>query len=671
MMDLSNLLPAIENACGLRALRERLDTSREPLVLGVSGAAKGAVIAGLARSSDARLLVVVPRPPQALALAEEVAAWLGDALPLLPFPERDALPYERLLPDPDALRDRLRALQAFHEGRPCVVVASGIALAQRTLPSDALDGASVELQVGGRTTPDALLASLLRLGYRTASLVQLPGEAARRGGIVDIFPATDDAPVRIELLGDQVESLRRFDAESQRSLGLLDAIAIGPAREVIDLPKAIEALSGQLDLSRCQPEARERFKEELARLQAGDSIPEEAFYVPFLASGCLIDHLPADAMLVVDEPADLAQALEEHDAQSEEVRQELTAQGQLPPGFPIPHASWDELRAALDRLPRRLHLSRWAVDEPRPEAQPEGRTEETAGAPADESGATRLPFVPAGAYGGRLRNLAADAAESAAHGRALVIVSQQAERLAEVLTEQGVATALTPQPAAPRPGLITIVHGSLPHGWRLTTSAPPLTLLTDAEVFGFVKQRRRTPRRAGGSREAFLAELTPGDYVVHIEHGIARFAGLVRRKQGEGTEREYLDLRYAQGDRLYLPAEQVDRVSRYVGPGDQTPSLTRLGSQEWSRAKERVRRAVAELARELLELYAARELEKGRAFSSDTPWQQELEASFPYVETPDQVAAVREVKRDMERPRPMDRLVCGDVGYGKTEVALR
>ncbi len=670
MMDLSNLLPTIEEACGLRSPRERPAGATEPTVLGVNDAAKAAVVAAIVRGTGAPVVVVVPKPPQALAVAEELKAWLGPAFPVLSFPERDALPYERLSPDPEALRDRLRAGEALREGLGCVVVASALALAQRTLLPDETAGATVELAVGSRSTPDALVASLLHLGYRTGPLVELPGDLARRGGIVDVFPATGEAPLRIEFMGDRVDSLRRFDVESQRTSELLEATRIGPAREVLDLPAAVGALAGRLDLMRCARDVRDRFQEEMARLQAGHFVTEEVFYVPFLARGSLLDHLPAAGLLVVDEPADIAQAGDEHDAQDDEVRRDLEARGELPAGLPSPHIPAAELRAMLQQHRNRLELSRWAMDGEAGQAV-------SAAGPAGR-GSVRLPFAPPDAYGGRLRTLAADAAEGVARGRAVVIVSQQAERLAEVLDEHGVSAAVTREPATPLrsveaqagTGSLTLVHGSVAHGWRLTVSDPPLTLLTDAEVFGFVKQRRRLPRRAGPGREQFLAELAPGDHVVHIEHGIARFSGLVRRSI-EGVEREYLELRYARGDRLYVPAEQVDRVSRYVGPGDQTPALTRLGSQEWSRAKSRVRRAVADLARGLLELYASRELVEGRAFSPDTAWQQELEASFPYIETSDQVAAVREVKADMARPRPMDRLVCGDVGYGKTEVAVR
>jgi transcription-repair coupling factor (superfamily II helicase) len=655
-MDLSHLLPAIETACGLRDVRERVARSAEAVyILGVPDAAKPATIAALARNATTPTLVVVPKPPQAQALVEELQTWLGAALPVLPFPERDALPYERILPDPEALRDRLAAIEALRGGRPCVIVASGLALAQRTLGDDV--PAPAQLRVGERATPDALIAGLLRLGYRTTPLVDQPGDVARRGGIVDVFPATDSAPLRIEYLGDRIESLRRFELETQRSSERLDAIVIGPASEVIDLPSAIAALAERLDLASCAPEPRERYQEELDRLQHGESIAGEAFYLPFLASGSLLDHVAGDALLVIDELADLTKALEEHDTQVDEVRADLETRGELPAGLPSPHIPSADLLDLLARRPR-LSLSRWAL---------------AAAQDAPAAAATavaRLPFAAADAYGGRLRNLASDAAQSAQRGRALVIVSQQAQRLAEVLSEEGVPAALLETPDAPQPGAITIAHGSLAQGWRLTTAEPPLTLLTDAEVFGFVKQRRRLPRRSGATRETFLAELQPGDYVVHIEHGIARFSGLVHR-QIDGIEHEYLELRYDEGDKLYVPAEQVDRVSRYAGPGDHAPSLTRLGSQEWSRTKARVRRAVADLAKELLELYAARQLIEGRPFSPDGAWLQELEASFPYVETPDQLAAVRAVKADMERARPMDRLVCGDVGYGKTEVAVR
>ena len=657
-MDLSNLLPVIEAGCELHRVQP---TNAEPTVLGLPDAAKAAVVVGLSRQTQGAVIVITPRQPEALSMVEELEAWLGGGAAVLHFRERDSLPYERLAPDPEALNSRLAVLETLASKTTAIIVVSGVALAQRTLPAPL--AAASKLQTGGRSTPDQLMASLIELGFRNVPLVETPGEAARRGGIIDVFAATSQTPVRVEFLGSEIASIRRFDPDTQRSGEMLDAVTLGMAREVLDPASVTAALEAQLDLTTCSTEIRERFQEELARMQAGDAIADEGFYVPFLAEGTLLDHAREDTLFIIDEPADLTAALEEHDVQTAAVRDDLESRGELPGGLPSPHVRWDELHAMIDSQSQRVHLSRWASDAP-------PTSDDTNEDFASLGSATRLPFAPAEAYGGRLRALAVALSESAGRNRAIVVVSQQAERLAEVLEEDGISATLTDNAPEPTAGGITIVHGSLPHGWRLTVSKPPITLLTDAEVFGFVKQRRRTPRTDSSSRDAFLAQLSPGDYVVHTEHGIARFVGLLQRTIGD-TEREYLELRYAQGDKLFVPAEQVDRLSRYVGPSDQTPSLTRLGSQEWTRAKERVRRAVADLARELLELYAARQLVTGRSFSPDSPWQQELEASFPYVETDDQLAAVRAVKADMESERPMDRLVCGDVGYGKTEVALR
>jgi transcription-repair coupling factor (superfamily II helicase) len=658
-MDLSKLLPLIHRACSLRGIYDRAAASRDRIVVGLLDSAKAPVVAALAHDADGPLLVIAPKPAQAAPLVDELSSWLGDSLPVLQFPERDALPFERLPADPDVLRERLRALDALASSERCVVIVSGAALAQRTLPRGE-QGTNVLVRVGERGTPDKLVGALLRLGYRTEPLAERPGEVARRGGIVDVYPASGEGPLRIEFFGDEIESLRRFDVATQRSTERLGEATIGAAREVLDLPAAIKQLAGQLDLSSLNEEMRERFEEELARLAAGDAIPEENFYVPLLASGTLLDHLPSGAFVIVDELADLTAALEEHDEHVEGIRFDLEGRGELPRGVPSPHVNATDLRALIERQAQVVHLSRWALD----------TRDEQEHAPSDNAASIRLPFAPADGFGGRLRSLTSDVDASRRNGRAIVIVSQQAQRLAELLSEDGVPAALVTTADDPQAGLVNVVQGSLPQGWRLTAAEPPLTLLTDAEVFGFVKQRRRLPKRSGATRDAFLADLTPGDYVVHIEHGIARFSGLVRRHVGD-VEREYLELRYSAGDKLFVPAEQVDRVSRFMGGNDQPPSLTRLGSQEWTRAKERVRRAVADLARELLDLYATRHVAEGRAFSPDTAWQQELEASFPYVETPDQLAAVRDVKTDMERVQPMDRLVCGDVGYGKTEVALR
>ncbi|MFC1931651.1 transcription-repair coupling factor, partial [Chloroflexota bacterium] len=279
----------------------------------------------------------------------------------------------------------------------------------------------------------------------------------------------------------------------------------------------------------------------------------------------------------------------------------------------------------------------------------------------------RLNFTPAPGYGGQLPSFLKQVKKLLGQKHRLIIVSHQASRLSELLGEEDIiASPLAEIKQLPLPGSLTLLQGSLAEGWVMNNDT---YLLTDAEIFGFVKQRRSVKRRPVPHHKLYV-DITPGDYVVHVEHGVARFTD-VTTLSTEETEKEYLVLRYAAGDKLYVPTDQIDRVSRYIGAGDRPPTLSRLGTQEWMKTKQKVKEAAEEMAQELLALYAAREVVPGFAFARDTLWQRELEAAFPYVETPDQMEAQQQVKEDMEKVKPMDRLVCGDVGYGKTEVAVR
>jgi transcription-repair coupling factor (superfamily II helicase) len=700
----------------------------------VGDAAKAAVVASLARRSDVPMLIVLPKSARVGDLHEELGYWLGPehARRLRLFPQRDILPYERASDDPWDMRTRLETLawlaaggnasMPWRSGRGTapshpIIIASIEAVAQRTLSPEAARSAMSRLSVGDRVEPDDLLRRLQSTGYEVVPLVEAPGQTARRGGIVDVFPPQAEAPVRIEFFGPEVESLRLFDVDTQRSRDRVSSIDLGVASDVSPVAAEASSLLGTLDFGACDEETELRLREELAALANGGSVIGPSFLPALLSPYSLLDHLPPDATIVLDETADVSRALDEYVAETATMRIEREARGLLPIGLPPAQANWTDLQSRLETR-RVVELARFATAEPAlasdESRQPpfSGGLEEPPKFKAD-SDVSRPPFSPAPAFGGRVRILARDLTESMRRHEAVVIVSQQASRLLTLLGDEGLPVRMIEESAeAPRPGLIQLLKGSLPHGWLLRagpatpaaeapglefgapqaeprgidssdlagrpsmpggsargTGPPTLLLLTDAEVFGFVKQRRAM-RQPGADRSGLIADLTPGDYVVHLEHGIARFAGMVLRDV-EGTEREFLELTYAQGDRLFVPVDQADRVARYVGPGDYHPDLTRLGSGDWARTRERVRRAVADVAHDLLDLYASRQLLEGHAFSPDTPWQQELEASFPYVETPDQVAAIGEVKTDMEQPGPMDRLICGDVGFGKTEVAVR
>ncbi len=645
MPDLSKLLELIEASTAYHRLIDGLGETEET-DWEVLEAARPYLIAALYTRGRRPLLVVTARPEQARKLHEQLLSWCPAGRIRL-FPETDVLPYERLAPDTETELERLRVLAALAagDGEAPLVVAPVAALTSRTAARADFAAACHTIEVGTEKEPLSLLGIWQAMGYRAEGAVELPGQMSHRGGIVDIFPPTSDLPVRLEFFGNTIESLRSFDPATQRSTEKLEAVLVSPATELLaprlmEEERLEEILRG-LDISAGTAAARQQLRRDIEMMTAGQLTREASFYTPLFNNGGLLDYLPEDTLLVLDEPSALATAAADLDSEAAQLRDEKLARGELPRNFPRPYFTWEEIEAGMASRPR-LGLAAWG-------------------------GENRLDFMSAPYYAGRLPAFLKKTAELLQQKKRVVIVSHQASRLSELLGgEDIIAAPVETITQAPPPGNIALVQGSLPEGWVMGGET---YLFTDAEIFGFVKQRRLTRKRPAARRQPEI-DFAPEDYVVHVEHGIGRFEGVTTLTTA-GVEKEYLVLEYAAGDTLYVPSDQIDRVARYIGAGDRPPVLSRLGTQEWSRTKQRAKEAAAELARELLELYAAREVVPGFAFSGDSLWQQELEAAFPYVETPDQTEALEQVKVDMERPRPMDRLVCGDVGYGKTEVAIR
>ena len=664
---LHGLLPPVEHVLGAALANAGWIAAGGTLTLGLPDAAKPAVLAALAAGRDAPVLVVAPNPARAEALAESVATWLPASLQprLQSFPVRETAPYARRGADEEAAEARLRAIAALQSGHPTLLIADIQAIAQPTL--DAAQSIP-RIDVGGRLQAEPFIAALDAAGYRSARLVVEPGAFARRGGIIDIWPPAEAAPLRIELFGDEIESLRRFAPDTQRSLDAIDRLRLPRATEA-SAGDAARELAARLDTSYVVAAGEAHTADDpglllrdIELLRDGLLPQQLGFWTPFLAAGSLWDHLPASTVLVVDEPDEAIEHLRETAEIADRARLDLEADGRIPIGLPQPQAVPDDVAQQIAGWPRTLRLDRFASAGPKIE---------------------RLPFLPLDRFGGRLRHFMDAIAPSPSATASTppagapphrIVVSLQAPRLAELLRDQG-QPAQTPDLVSelPATGGTLLAHGALAEGWRLAASddatRPEIALYSDTEIFGFTKRRARRPGRA--PTETSLAdELEPGDFVVHVDHGIAEFRGVVREAVRD-REREYLELRFAERDRLLVPTDQLHRVQRYVGPSERPPKLTRLSTQQWLRAKERVRSAVRELAGELLDLYASRQVLDGIAVAPDSPWQMELEASFPFVETTDQLAAIRDVKTDMERARPMDRIVIGDVGYGKTEVAVR
>ena len=618
------------------------------------------VLSALMRGLELPIVVIAPKPEEARRLHEQIVVWSDPHDEVLHFPESEALPFERVISDDDTAHQRLTTLSRLAAGndRPLMVVASAAALVQNTVGRDAFETCRHTLTTGQEIELDSLLDLWRRMGYRFEPTVDSPGLASRRGGIIDIFPPDSQAPARIELWGNQIESIRLFDPESQRSTSLVDSLSVIPSQETLPglfSDQELGELVSSIDLSDCTAAAQQRISGELKLLLEGQLIDELGFYSGFFNRGSLLDYAPENSLLLMYRPSDISEAALGIDERTRQLRETKERRGELPTGFPSSHFTWAKVAARPRGGLRRVDVSPWGAHD------------------LTHHDAHVLPFTSPPSLFGNLQSFVEEADGMARDGHRVVAVTSVPRRLAEILGDHGVSCDLPSSlERPPEPGSITVlqaVGAGLSEGLVLTLEGRRLAVFSDSEIFGVAKQRR-TVRRKAARRDSLLSELSPGDFVVHVEHGIGKFTGTGSPEWGEG-DREYLILQYAQGDRLYVPMDHLDRVSPYIAPMDRPPALTRLGTQEWSRAKARVARSTREMAAELLSLYAAREMADGRAVARDTPWQAVLEDSFPYEETPDQVLAIADVKEDMERTKPMDRLVCGDVGYGKTEIALR
>jgi len=656
--DLSALPPLLAATGSFAALRERIGApGRHAGLTAVPHGAKTYLAAALALVEGGERLAWIARDAEiGDRVAEELQAWLGDPEAVAILEPRTALAYERSELVADETAARVAALSAWRSGRARILVASVQALVQHTIAPDDLPATPRELVVNGRLRQDELLRELLDLGYAPAPEVAGRGEFARRGGIVDVFPPSAALPVRIEFFGDEIDSLRAFDPTDQRAVGPLERVTLLPASEFLRRPGGLAE-----QLGRKAAKLPERLAADLERFEASETsralnIGDAAeVWTPLLAPASGFDHVAPETLLVLDEPGDIAEAADFLWRQADERRAELIETGELPKDWPSTYVGPRPWKTRLVAS-RTLELT-WESE------APESGALAARGLTSGDMFGWREPQLPAG----RGSAIAQAAERWQVDGARIVLASDQAPRLAELLEEAGHPAAVVHAPEAPPPGAITLVERSLNGGFE--GGPDGLAFVTDRELFGTVRVRRPKAMRRIVPRD-ILERLVPGDLVVHIDHGVARYERMLRRgNKGEGEDRDYLELSFAAADKIFVPVEQITRISRYSGA--ERPQLSKLGGTEWLRTKQRVRKAVTDLADELLELYASRTRVPGHAFSPDTPWQGEMEASFPYEETPDQLRATVEVKADMEVGRPMDRLVVGDVGYGKTEVALR
>jgi transcription-repair coupling factor (superfamily II helicase) len=646
------------------------------LVSGLSPVHRANLAAALRVQLDRPIFVVAPDDAAAEGLARDLSALTGEAVTILT--SREFTFYSAESASRQAEQTRIKAMDALAREAAPLTVCTAAALLQRTLPPEVLEGAAFTIEAAGAIPPEEVERRLLRCGYLPTEQVEGPGQFSRRGGILDFFSPAYAQPVRIEFWGDEVDSMGFFDVASQRRTENLASCRILPAAEALPSLAAggAEGLAQQtLELLRKMnrrsakvdhEKLAQTLREDADRLQNGLTLTAADRYLALLypRMATAADYIPYDAVVVMDSPAKCAERAAGYERQLQEDVKLLIGSGTIAGPIAEYLYSWELLCA-----PGETGASLWNFPVVLADAFTVGRYPMEPGSILSVT-AKQLP-----SYGGSAETAMGDV-QSYLDLNYRVLVLAGDERRAGVmqgfLKEHGVTAALEPEPEAlPAPGTCLVAVGALSAGLEYPDAR--LAVLTDTQMLhgsGFRKKRSKALKNR--EKLASYADLSPGDLVVHEYHGIGRFAGIFKMPV-DGVEKDYIKICYAGTDSLYVPATQLDLVSKYIGGGgeDKPVRLSKMGGTDWHRAKSRAKAAARELAGELLALYAQRHGTVGHAFAPDSPWQQEFEEAFGYQETDDQLRCIAEIKADMESPVPMDRLLCGDVGYGKTEVALR
>ena len=635
---LGSLATQVANEPGIDAIAGQRDA-----VLAVPEVARATVLAALISNTTRHPIVIAtPTGTMAQSIAEDLAAFLGsDAVEF--FPSWETLPFERVSPAVLTMGSRMRTMWRMRQGKnaPAVIVAGTRALLQKLAPGS-ITLEPIQISVGSTLNIDALCEQLVHCGYRRETIVEHRGEFARRGAIVDIFPSTDDEPIRVDMWGDDVDRLTHFTVADQRSTDEITSVEIFPARELLYVDGVQDRAR---ELIATEPWGREQWE----RLSEGQIFDGMESWLPWLteSNDLLTDHLGDDALVIMVEPRRMGERARDLLAEEDDLAKALAA-------------SW--ARDENVSFPR-LHVEAERI------FSTSNRTPTISLIPTAES--VDGPAVPASGWGPIVHDPASFVRrinEMLSEKWSIVITAETQEsipRLVDMMRGHGIDfTATNDAKKIATPGAwVTFAPQS--RGASLPNSR--VAIICEADLSGRRRTRssRHTKARSSGT---VFEDLQPGGYVVHAHHGVGKYEGMVKRSIG-GVERDYLLIAYKGGDKLYVPTEQIGVIRQYVG--GEAPTLHRMGGSDFARAKSRVRSAVREVAQELVLLYQRRVTAVGHAFPPDTPWQSEMENAFPFIETPDQLDAIAAIKTDMESEVPMDRLLCGDVGFGKTEVAVR
>ncbi len=648
------------------ALREAISHAGSPAVLNqLASGARPCLVAGVYLNNPVPTIIVVKNYEQALNWQAKLAIYGVPQDDLRLLPSGLSVLFEDAAPETVALSDRLGSLGFLASGEPGIVIATPQAALERTLHPDDLRELTVQFRPGLTIEPPAAVERLVRLGYEPSEPVRVPGQFSRRGGILDIYPVGHDMPVRIEFFGDEIESMRIFDPMTQRSQEPSGPITLGISRETmipspeLGLDEMLEH-AVQMEAAQLSAEAAAKLEELIAEdrsaLESGVFFDRLDLYRPMIQPDgpCAIDYLAENGRLILDEPLELAATC---DRLEEELNEALSHRHQR--GEILAASAFDFVQSTA-HFGDRDHLMCLTAMNAVPDWVGERKEFDIGAAGIDN-------------YKGQPEALTQTIKNWRSKGLTVVFATDQPSRTRSVLAQVEIFPTPTSEghpwdSAEDIPPGLYIFDGNPAAGFAIPTAS--LAVVTDHELYGVARLKLPQRKFSEGVAVATVLDLKPGDYVVHINFGIGVFQGLVKRLQ-DGIEKEYLHIRYKAPDQLFVPADQLDRIQKYLSPGDEAPKINRLTGGEWKKTVAKAREEAREFARDLIKLYAERKAVTREPYGKDTEALTEMEGTFPWAETPSQMTAIRDVKRDLDTDYPMDRLVCGDVGFGKTEVAIR
>ncbi|UCZ53312.1 transcription-repair coupling factor [Bacillus shivajii] len=663
---MEGLLQSIKQGDDVGSIIDGIEVNMsEQMISGLSGSARSIVIASVFHETKRSQLVVTHNLFQAQKIYDDLASLVGEEYVFL-YPVNELIASEIAVASPEMKGQRIEVLNRLATGKESIII-SPMAGVRRLLPPKTLwKSYQVQFVLGEEIDLESTLNQLVEMGFQRTDMVSAPGEFSLRGGIVDIYPLTEEMPIRIELFDTEVDSIRYFNVESQRSMNQINEVKIGPAKEVLLTEEHFQYGAHQLESKLAESLAKvkdkttkekmaEQVSQEIDWLKQRVTFESIYKYMSLFYNDryTLLDYFPDNGVISIDEVSraqEMEQSLEKEEA---EWYTTMLSQGATVTELSL-SKNWDELFLKANRPIIYLSLFLRHV----PNTNPKN--------------IVNIQSKSMQNFHGQLHLLKSeiDRWKEANYSITLMATDKErAERLKQVLADYEIDGAIVSSEQLPVSGQTQIMIGHFTTGFELPLQRT--IVITEEEVFKQqIKKPKRRQKLSNAERIKSYSELKVGDWVVHTNHGIGKYLGIKTLEVG-GIHKDYMHISYAGNDKLYVPVEQIDQVQKYVGSEDKEPKMYALGGNDWKKVKTKVRSSVEDIADDLIKLYAEREASKGHAFSQDGPEQQEFESSFPYQETEDQIRAIEEIKKDMERERPMDRLLCGDVGYGKTEVALR